>query len=856
MRKPALVVLTFLLIAPATCSAEEGPIGYWSFDLGTFEGGRLKDLSGSGCNGIIHGASSIRDEGAVNRALYFDGSGDYVEIFDPNNIYSGMGRFSVSFWVKKLEYRSEVYLYKGSGLWDAWSFRSQGRGVYGFIRNKSGDTKRKPQRSTVLNRFRDYVHYAFTYDGSRCRQYVQGVLVVVDDCPPGGLISKEGSLFLGKGDQGLGDFKGYIDELKIFNRVLSRNEIREEAEKNIHCGNGICESLETYLTCWEDCGDSSLAGTLSENPDYTVWTADALLKVLPSFRPPESGLDAAGLDIARNEIRFVQLAVTPKTDTEIEVSVKDPGGLEVGLYSEGVVDISRPSNTKYYLGPVPDPLLEGGSLTLESGETQAILVEVSTNHETAPGEHAVTIGIGNQDIPIRVSVYDFSLPDEVTLKTAFDAGQFDRRYGDGCQSLSVLDFHGVSKSDTESFDRVAAAYYDDYAENRIVPYKPHRRSPYTYDCYTQKFDFTEFDADLEHYLDGLNMNAAMINSINRERLFEICGYNLGDSQYEGIAKDYFSELSSHLQDKGWLEKAYFMVDEPQADHFSGVSGLADIMVDEVEPPLKIGPALNNEEGYEALDGHVNLWVLFNDDLKSVYDHSKAEERSDRGDEIWWYYTDTDHFNIDSEAIDHMIFPWQAWKYDISGVLTWAGILYDMHCRESKGYGYTNPWHDPRSYWGNGQINFYYPPCVEPCTNPTFDVVPSLRVKLFREGIQDYEYLTMLDDRIKAADGLGIDTGPARAALGRLDGLELSFNTWGRNASLLLEVRRHVAEQIESLEESLYRPCCMADTEAPYGSVKTEELVNFISLWYKDSTNYPITELAAALAAWKEGLETQ
>jgi hypothetical protein len=61
-----------------------------------------------------------------------------------------------------------------------------------------------------------------------------------------------------------------------------------------------------------------------------------------------------------------------------------------------------------------------------------------------------------------------------------------------------------------------------------------------------------------------------------------------------------------------------------------------------------------------------------------------------------------------------------------------------------------------AFWlGNGQITFYYPPCVEACTEPTYEVVPSLRVKLYREGIQDYEYFEILEKKISEAKHLGI-----------------------------------------------------------------------------------------------------
>jgi hypothetical protein len=632
--------------------------------------------------------------------------------------------------------------------------------------------------------------------------------------------------------------------------------------------------------CREDCFEASLSGRIAENDDFTLWHADSLYKVLPSFQPP-SGNSYPALRLARNEARYIQLAFTGKTESEIQIIPEPSGEFGINIYSEETVNITHPSSSDHYsyMGPVPDPLLKKDTLRLSQGRTSVALVEVISGKDASPGMHTIGIQAGQETFPLNIHVYDFALPDEVTLKTAFDSGHFTSRYNDigECTPFSVMDFHNVSGP--ENNRAVARLYYDDYAENRIAPYSPHWANSYVYDCDTGEFDFTLFDQTLEHYLDDLHMNAAMIKHLFRNNPHPICGYNVWDSEYEGIALPYFSNLSEHLEEKGWLEKSYYMVDEPQAEHFANLTDLADIMVHRTDPPLKIGPALNKAEGYEGLNGSINLWILQNNEGRTVFNATRANELAGQGDVVWWYYTLTQVFNIDSPAVDNMAFPWLAWKYNITGILTWAGMIFDMHCHHSNPL-YANPWHNPRSYWGNGQVNFYYPPCIEPCKEPTFEVVPSLRVKLFREGIQDHEYLTMLSDRIELAEELGMDTAAARVALGRVDEVAISHEEWSRSAPLIREVRQGVAEQLENLERALSQPCpdgtlngsCSSlcphlfcryghlnyscslcachesDTDGD-SDVDSEELVSYITRWKLSVLDVPMTRLMEAVQVW-------
>jgi hypothetical protein len=82
-----------------------------------------------------------------------------------------------------------------------------------------------------------------------------------------------------------------------------------------------------------------------------------------------------------------------------------------------------------------------------------------------------------------------------------------------CEATSIFEFHGLPDETgyaTAEELAVVDAYFEDYAENKIVPYSPHIYRGIEYNCITRAFDFAKMDAALDYYLNNLSMNAAMI----------------------------------------------------------------------------------------------------------------------------------------------------------------------------------------------------------------------------------------------------------------------------------------------------------------------------------------------------------
>lgn len=253
---------------------------------------------------------------------------------------------------------------------------------------------------------------------------------------------------------------------------------------------------------------------------------------------------------------------------------------------------------------------------------------------------------------------------------------------------------------------------------------------------TVTIDWTEFDAEIEFYLQhGLNAF-----NIHWARLPGGWGKvaEAGEKQRR-IAAEILRQTQAHLAEKGWVPLGYiYVIDEPSARYFPQVKAAFQI-VREAAPQLKTlltfgygatrpwRPGAEGLPAYAALDGYVDIWVPHTDCFDPEY---LATQRRDNN-EIWAYVCISAQrpyaniWGIDFPSIDPRILFWQLFRYDITGFLYWNTT-----------YWKEDPWENPMTYpGGNADGSLFYPGEEGP--------VNSIRAELIREGIEDYDTLTLL-----------------------------------------------------------------------------------------------------------------
>ena len=201
-------------------------IGYWKFDEA---GGDIaKDSSGKDHHGIIKGA--VRTAGRKDGALVFDGS-SHVEIGDHTD-FRITGYITVSAWITKTQpSRAGVSMGIVSksepGFWDYDLFMSTSKlehpAFYSNSFHSPGcDIEVISSEPLILNHWQ---HIAVTRTGSVGRIYLNGKLTGTAHLPA--LFPTSGrSLMIGH-DCDVSGFIGLIDEVRIYSKALTSEEVKE-----------------------------------------------------------------------------------------------------------------------------------------------------------------------------------------------------------------------------------------------------------------------------------------------------------------------------------------------------------------------------------------------------------------------------------------------------------------------------------------------------------------------------------------------------------------------------------------------------------------------------------------------------
>ncbi len=406
-------------------------------------------------------------------------------------------------------------------------------------------------------------------------------------------------------------------------------------------------------------------------------------------------------------------------------------------------------------------------LDVRAGENQPLWVLVHVPRDAKAGEYAGKLTLKTAgwqaEVPLRLYVWDFTLPEQNHLETAF-----------GLSPGMVFRYHQVKTE--EDRRRVLDMYLRSFSEHRISPYDPtpmdHIRVRFLpkADPPRAELDFSAFDPAMERavrefHFTGFSVPIHGMGGGTFHERYEpsLEGFGENTPEYQAMFSSYVKQLEDHLRQKGWLSMAYtYWFDEPDPKDYQFVRN-------GMERLHRAAPGIQRmltEEPVEALAGAVDIWCP----LSSNYHHEAAEKRRAHGERFWWYVCCGPKapyctLFIDHPATELRVWHWQAWQRKIAGALIWS----TNYWTSSAAYPDTpqNPYEDPmsyvsgystpkgtKSYWGNGDGRFLYPPeaaAVPGKSGPAAVLdgpVSSIRWEMLREGVEDYEFLWLLRDLLQ------------------------------------------------------------------------------------------------------------
>ncbi len=226
---PFLLALLISYICPA--QAPDALVAYYPFT-----NGEVNDQIGSGGDGKIFGSPETVD-GVIDQALYFDG-GNHAITFEGNvNEYIERTQdFSISLYFRSLDSKNRQSLISKRAECDNYrlfDWRS-GNKMYAVLSDASS---RNAQAKVYANNLdKRWHHYVFVRKGSVAVIFKDGELIDSRETMyPVDLLARTQLTINNspcKGEDDTQNLKGAIDELKIFNKALSKREVRQLFESN------------------------------------------------------------------------------------------------------------------------------------------------------------------------------------------------------------------------------------------------------------------------------------------------------------------------------------------------------------------------------------------------------------------------------------------------------------------------------------------------------------------------------------------------------------------------------------------------------------------------------------------------
>jgi hypothetical protein len=231
--RSSLVVLLFCLIysisgaadkdEPKTLDTDPNLVGWWKFDK--VSGKTTPDSSGRARNGTLKGSLSDRNlvRGRTGKAVKLDGNDGYIEIAKYKGVTGTRAR-TVAAWIKTTRSRGEVISWGEDDYGKMWIWRFirehlgvTPQGGYFYINDEIGDDEWHHVAAVVQEAELPNLH-------DDVRLYKDGTLAEIHDI---------GLLDLWPVDTGsdldvrIGRrFKGLIDDVRIYDRALSEDEIK------------------------------------------------------------------------------------------------------------------------------------------------------------------------------------------------------------------------------------------------------------------------------------------------------------------------------------------------------------------------------------------------------------------------------------------------------------------------------------------------------------------------------------------------------------------------------------------------------------------------------------------------------
>jgi len=561
----------------------------------------------------------------------------------------------------------------------------------------------------------------------------------------------------------------------------------------------------------------------SETP--AVWVTHALEKVFPDTQPPAEAKSEIVLKVGRNDTEDAQVVVRVPQETTVAnayLETADLKGDHGGIIAKDQIFawwiwytyvLNNPkgnTDPSTYLRKAPaffpDAFLEQRTIRIRDEWTQPLWVSVHIPKDTAPGEYTGVFNLhitANQEpmvyeIPVRITVWDFTLPDE-----------FHLHHTEWFSYWGLADYYRISVGSEEFWawvERVAADMARHKQDMIITPLTAlvamKQVAPGEF-----VFDFTMLDRWIETFkkagvtwiegshVGGRSSGWESLIVWGRFRVDGVDTASLTEEEFEPYVEAFLRAVYAHLKEKNWADRyVQHIADEPiAANADSWIHRAAKVKTWMPEVPLLDAVIL------EGLEGYIDIRVPQIQDIKPGQKRHHKES-------LWSYVCLSPQGAYPNRFLDYplirnRILFWLSWSMRLEGFLHW-GYNYWQTWPEVPVTLDVSPWLD-----ATGASIYVQDRQPLPAGDP-FIVYPgrksicsSMRWEDVRNGMEDFEYLYLLERAIaKPVKGLRRETRlAARRLLEQVRGeLAAAPDNHTHDETQLLSVRDQVGDLLAQI----------------------------------------------------------
>ena len=482
-----------------------------------------------------------------------------------------------------------------------------------------------------------------------------------------------------------------------------------------------------------------------------AYVESASVKIKPTRELPDIPLGEIAISAARNEFEPFQVAINGGLFGVANVTASvsalvGPGGATIGaenlwLYRVDLVEVTTPSGSIGEVGVWPDPLVPARDEILGEargafpfdvaiGETRAIWGEVLVPEGTPAGEYAGSVWVEGDnfaaEIPLRLTVHGFSLPSTPSLTTAFLAW---------LPNICLAHTGDATCGDWQTAAILAERYARLALDHRIT-----LSNVWVGRDHTE--DWADFDRHFGPLLDGTAQT-------------RLLGARMSSAQITGPRTvEKFQSWVRHFRERGWFDRLYdYTADEPPyGSSFEEIPARAEL-AKAADAALSVLVTTNIDS---ATENGIADWL---DIIAPVVNHLDTPTGGDQRDKydafvgeggrLWLYQSCMSHgcsfgepsagvawpsYMVDVSAAKNRLMQWVLWRYGVTGELYYETALAFS----------ADPWAGVFQFSGNGDGTLFYPGTPARVGGEGHVPVASIRLKMIREGIEDFEYLRMLE----------------------------------------------------------------------------------------------------------------